>query len=111
VRHAFSDRLQFRSQFQYESKDQDNRETTPASDGLTILRDTVLMPRFLRYLPRKTQSYRTRSELIWNLRTAPIQHRLLFGHGWVQQYDWTYGYPIRQRGPRNWGWMLKSTVA
>lgn len=107
VRHAFSDRLQFRSQFQYESKDQNNRETLPASDGLTILRDTALMPRLLRYLPRKTHSYRTRNELIWNVRTASIQHRLLFGHGWVQQYDWTYGY----RTSRSNGGMTAAVLA
>ena len=92
VRHAFSDDLQFRSQFQYESKDQDNRETQALSDGLTILRDTALMPRLLRYQPRKTQNYRTRNELIWNVATGPLQHRLLFGHGWLVQYDWSYGY-------------------
>ena len=38
-RHAFTANLQFRSQFQYESKKQDNRETQAISDGLTILRD------------------------------------------------------------------------
>lgn len=92
VRHSFTDNLQFRSQFQYESKDQNNRETQALSDGLIILRDTALMPRLLRYQPRKTENYRTRNELIWNGATGPIQHRLLVGHGWLQQYDWNYNY-------------------
>ncbi|MFM8335300.1 MAG: TonB-dependent siderophore receptor [Opitutaceae bacterium] len=92
LRHAFSDNLQFRSQFQYESKDQNNRETQALSDGLTILRDTALMPRLLRYQPRKTENYRTRNELIWNVATGPMKHRLLAGHGWLQQYDWNYSY-------------------
>lgn len=92
LRHAFTDNLQFRSQFQFESKDQNNRETQGLSDGLTILRDTVLMPRLFRFQPRKTLNYRTRNEVIWNVATGPIQHRLLLGHGWLQQYDWNYSY-------------------
>jgi len=96
VRHAFTDNLQFRSQFQYESKDQNNRETQSLSDGITILRDTVLMPRVLRFLPRKTLNYRLRNEFVWNLATGPIQHRLLLGHGWQQQYDWSYTYITSQ---------------
>lgn len=92
VRHAFTDDLQFRSQFQYEGKDQNNRETQPLSDGLTILRDTALMPRLFRFQPRKTLNYRLRNEVVWNVATGPIQHRLLLGHGWQQQYDWSYSY-------------------
>jgi len=107
VRHAFADSLQFRSQFQYESKDQNNRETQALSDGLTILRDTALMPRLLRYQPRKTENYRARNELIWTGATGPIQHRLLLGHGWLQQYDWNYNY----RTSRNNGGITAANLA
>lgn len=92
LRHAFSDRLQFRSQFQYESKDQNIRETIPNSDGLVILRDTAVVPRAFRWRPQKTLNFRLRNEFVWNVATGPVQHRLLLGHGWLQQYDWNYTY-------------------
>jgi outer membrane receptor protein involved in Fe transport len=92
VRHAFTNNLQFRSQFQYESKDQNIRETIPQSDGLVILRDTALVPRSFRWRPQKTLNYRLRNEVVWNVATGPVDHRLLLGHGWQQQYDWNYTY-------------------
>ncbi|MBL9192148.1 MAG: TonB-dependent receptor [Opitutaceae bacterium] len=99
LRHAFTDNLQFRSQFQYETKKQDNREAQALSDGVTILRDTALMPRLWRHIPRDTDNYRTRNELIWNTKTGPVKHRLLFGHGWIEQYDLNITY----RSPRSNG--------
>lgn len=98
-RHAFSGRLQFRSQFQYETKVQRQEETQANSDGLVILKDTALMPRVWRRIPRDTDNYRTRNELIWNFKTGPVSHRVLLGHGWMQQYDWNYTY----RSPQNYG--------
>ncbi len=53
-RHAFSDRLQFRSQLQYESKVQLFEETFGSPESLTILRDTALTSRSWRRLPRDT---------------------------------------------------------
>ena len=99
LRHAFTNNLQFRSQLQYETKKQDQVETFAESVGLTILRDTALMPRRWRSLPRTTDNYRTRNELIWNFPTGPIKHRLLLGHGWSQQYDMNEDY----RSPGNYG--------
>lgn len=99
LRHSFTPNLQLRSQFQFESKKQDNRETFAESQGLTILRDAALMPRRWRYLPRITDNYRTRNELVWNLRTGPVQHRLLMGHSWDEQYDKNVDW----RSPGNYG--------
>lgn len=99
LRHSFSTNLQFRSQFQYESKVQDIKETFAESQGITILRDAALMPRRWRDLPRDTKNYRTRNELVWNVETGPIKHRLLFGHAWDEQYDDNYDY----RSPGNYG--------
>ena len=45
------------------------------------------MPRLYREQPRDTWNYRTRNELVWNVPTGPLQHRMLFGHGITQQYD------------------------
>ncbi len=87
LRHAFTDDLQFRAQFQYETKAQRHQETQALSDGLTILRDTALMPRLWREIPRDTDNFRSRNELIWNFKTGPISHRMLGGHGWTEQYD------------------------
>ena len=99
VRHTFTADLQFRSQFQFESKEQDNKETFAESQGVTILRDAALMPRRWRHLPRTTDNYRTRNELVWNVKTGPVQHRLLFGHAWDEQYDENVDY----RSPGNYG--------
>ncbi len=101
LRHAFTRRLQFRSQFQWELKEQDNLETQALSDGLVILKDTVLMPRLKRYQPRDTDNYRTRNELIWEFGTGALRHRLLLGHGWTEQYDVNKSY----RTPQNYGGM------
>lgn len=86
-RHAFSDRLQFRSQFQYETRDQVIEETVANGGSLAILRDTVLTGRYWRYIPRITRNYRTRNELIWEFNTGPLHHRFLGGHAYNEQYD------------------------
>ncbi len=99
VRHTFTAALQFRSQFQFESKNQDIRETFAESQGITILRDAALMPRRWRDLPRITDNYRTRNELVWSVATGPVKHRLLFGHSWDEQYDENVDY----RSPGNYG--------
>lgn len=106
LRHAFSRHLQFRSQFQWETKEQDNREMHALSDGLTVLKDTVLMPRQKRYQPRNTDNYRTRNELIWEFGTGPVNHRLLVGHGWNEQYDINESY----RTPQNYGGLTGSRL-
>lgn len=87
VRHAFTDSLQFRSQFQYETKDQLFQETFASPEALTILRDTALTSRSWRQIARDVENYRSRNELIWKVATGPVNHRLLFGHGWIEQYD------------------------
>jgi iron complex outermembrane receptor protein len=99
IRHAFTEKLQFRSQFQYEAKDQLFQETFGSPEALTILRDTALTSRSWRRLPRDTTNYRTRNELIWNVATGPVSHRLLLGHGWIQQYDLNSAY----HSSRNYG--------
>jgi iron complex outermembrane recepter protein len=99
VRHAFTERLQFRSQFQYEAKSQLFQETFGSPESLTLLRDTALTSRSWRRLPRETDNYRSRNELIWNVATGPVNHRLLFGHGWIQQYDLNSAYA----SSRNYG--------
>ncbi|PTX91460.1 TonB-dependent receptor plug domain-containing protein [Opitutus sp. ER46] len=86
-RHAFSDSLQFRSQFQFENRAQNNVETQALSDGLVILKDAALMPRQWRSRPQNTDNYRLRNELVWQARTGPLNHRLLLGQGWIQVYD------------------------
>jgi iron complex outermembrane recepter protein len=87
VRHAFTAQLQFRAQFQFETKNQQFLETFASPESLTILRDTALTSRSWRYLPRDVENYRSRAELVWNVATGPLNHRLLFGYGWIQQYD------------------------
>lgn len=91
-RHAFSDRLQFRSQLQYEAKEQLFEETFGSPESLTILRDTALTSRSWRRLPRDTTNYRTRNELVAQFATGPVAHRLLLGHGWIEQYDESSAY-------------------
>lgn len=86
-RHALSDNLQFRSQFQYETRVQNIEETVANGTQLVILRDTALTSRSWRHIPRTTRSYRTRNELIWNVETGPLKHRLLGGFAWDETYD------------------------
>ena len=92
VRHAFADNLQFRAQFQSETKRQLFQELTSGPAALTILRDTALIARSYRQIPRDVDSYRSRNELIWNVATGPVRHRLLVGYGWIQQYDLNITY-------------------
>ena len=99
LRHTFNANLQFRSQFQYEFKKQNNRETFAESQGVTILRDAALMPRRWRHEPRDTKNYRTRNEFVWNVATGPVKHRLLIGHAW----DETYDDNLSLRSPGNYG--------
>ena len=87
LRHAFTPDLQFRTQLQFETKNQEFLETFASPEALTILRDTALISRSWRYLPRDVENYRSRSELVWNVATGPVKHRLLLGFGWIQQYD------------------------
>jgi outer membrane receptor protein involved in Fe transport len=86
-RHAFTDNLQFRSQFQYETREQNLVETVSNGGQVSILRDTVLIGRYWRQIPRVTRTYRTRNELVWNVETGPIKHRVLGGFAWDEQYD------------------------
>lgn len=92
VRHAFTDKLQFRAQLQYEGKEQLFSETFGSPESLTILRDTALTSRSWRQLPRDTTNYRTRNELVWEVNTGPVAHRLLVGHGFIEQYDENSSY-------------------
>lgn len=99
VRHAFSDQLQFRGQFQYEGRSQLFQELLGAPEALTLLRDAALSSRSYRRIPREVDNYRARNELIWNGRTGPVRHRLLLGYGWNQQYDLNLTY----HASRNYG--------
>ena len=86
-RHAFTGNLQFRAQVQYETRLQAQVETVANGGTVSILRDTVLMGRSWRSIPRTTRTYRTRDEFIWKAKTGPVNHQLLLGVGWQQQYD------------------------
>ncbi|WP_438480629.1 TonB-dependent siderophore receptor [Oleiharenicola lentus] len=97
-RHAFTDNLQFRGQFQYETREQDLVETVSNGSTVSILRDTVLVGRYWRMIPRITRTYRTRNELVWNVETGPIKHRLLGGFAWDEQYDDQKTYQAAQPG-------------
>ena len=101
LRHAFTRNLQFRSQFQYEIRDQLLQETAAGGSTLTILRDTALTGRSWRIRPRMTRSYRARSELIWSVQTGPLSHRLLAGQGWTEQYDHDVTFSSASSGNNN----------
>ena len=87
ARHVFNANFQFRSQFQYSDRDQHQVETQPWIESLTILRDAVLTPRAWRDVPRGTENFRTRNELVAKLKTGPVKHQILAGHAWDLQYD------------------------
>ncbi len=99
LRHVFNDHWQYRMQFQYSDRDQYQVEIQPDISALTILRDAVLMPRSWRDVPRGTEMYSTRNELIAALKIGPTQHRLLAGHAWTQQYN----DPKTSRSVKNYG--------
>lgn len=88
--HSFTRDLHFRSQFQWEDKRQRIYELQALSAYLTVLKDAVLMPRGLRNLPVDTTNYRARNELVWEVATGPLKHRLLLGHGWTKQDEDNY---------------------
>ncbi|MGH8019875.1 MAG: hypothetical protein ACREIA_16670 [Opitutaceae bacterium] len=48
---------------------------------------------------RVPKNYRSRNELIWNVETGPVAHRLLLGHGWIEQYD----FNLNSDSSRNYG--------
>ncbi|MBI5381793.1 MAG: TonB-dependent receptor plug domain-containing protein [Opitutae bacterium] len=101
IRHSFSDNFQFRAQAQYEVRLQAQEETVANGTFLSILRDTALIGRYWRQIPRTTRSYRTRDEFIWNFKTGSIVHRMLFGFGWQQQYDRNTTYQSASSGNNN----------
>jgi iron complex outermembrane receptor protein len=105
LQHAFTRNLQFRSQFQWEDKVQEFLELQAVSDTLMIIKDAVLIPRVQRFWPRWISNYRMRNELVWEVSTGPINHRLLFGQGFTEQYD------LRQtfQSPRNHGGITNAT--
>jgi len=100
-RHTFSSNLQFRSQIQYETRVQEQVETVANGGTVSILRDTVLMGRSWRRIPRTTRNYRTRDEFIWKVATGPVRHQLLLGVGWQQQYDRNTTYTAPGSGNNN----------
>ncbi|MSU49261.1 MAG: hypothetical protein EXS37_09285 [Opitutus sp.] len=97
--HAFTPALQFRSEFQYEVRDQQNTETVIDQQAMTILADAALMPRYWRDQPRLTRNYKARNELYWNVKTGPVHHRLLAGQSLTEQYDRTQ----QSNTVGNWG--------
>jgi len=99
-RHAFTRSFQFRAQVQYETRLQAQTETVANGTTLSILRDTALIGRYWRSIPRTTRTYRTRDEFIWKAATGPVNHQLLFGVGWQQQYDRNTTYQAAQPGAR-----------
>lgn len=100
-RHAFSSALQFRAQVQYETRLQAQTETVANGTTVSILRDTVLVGRYWRSIPRTTRTYRTRDEFVWKVHTGPISHQFLFGIGWQQQYDRNTTYQSAASGNNN----------
>lgn len=100
-RHAFTRNLQFRAQVQYETRLQAQVETVANGGTVSILRDTVLMGRSWRSIPRSTRTYRTRDEFIWKVKTGPVSHQLLAGVGWQQQYDRNTTYTAPASGNNN----------
>lgn len=87
LKHAFTRNFQFRAQLQYEHRDQKQEETITRSLYPTILYDAVLVPRYYRTVPRETENFRTRNELVWQVRTGPFRHRFLGGVGYIKVDD------------------------
>lgn len=87
ARHVFNSNFQFRSQVQYSDRDQHQVEIQPWPEALTILRDAVLTPRSWRDVPRGTENFRTRNELVAKFQTGVLKHQVLAGHAWDLQYD------------------------
>ena len=100
-RHAFTRNLQFRAQAQYETREQLQQETIANGNTLMILRDTALTGRGWRQIPRTTRNYRTRDEVVWNVRTGPLEHRILAGFGIQQQYDHNTTFASATSGNNN----------
>jgi outer membrane receptor protein involved in Fe transport len=106
LRHIFTPNWQFRSQVQLGDRNQHQVETQLDTEAITLLRDAVLMARSWRDLPRGTVNYRTRNELVAKIKTGPLQHRLLAGHAWDQQYD----EPKTERSSKNFGGFAPGTA-
>jgi iron complex outermembrane receptor protein len=106
-RHIFTANIQFRSQVQAEFIDQFNQEVAPENLSVTLLQDAVLMGGYWRTRPETTDNYRTRNELIAQFNTGPLRHRLLLGHGWIEQYDRLF----TDRAQSNWGGLAAGSAA
>lgn len=102
-RHRFSDRFQFRAQFQMEDNDQNFYETQVDNSSLIILKDTALMGAQYRINPDGAQAFRTRDELVFQIGTGKINHRGLVGFAWNQSYSESKQWvtPINRGGVNN----------
>ena len=102
VTHIFSDNLQFRSQAQYGNKDQHLQETWAESAGLTILRDTALMPRSWRDRARHNTDYNLREELVGKFDIGSTHERFIAGMSIVTDYF----NQLEKQSVSNWGGFL-----
>lgn len=100
-RHAFTADLQFRSQYRREENLEERLETQALTEGLTVLRDTILIPRLFRKWDTTYSGHSLRNELIWAGRTGPVQHRVLVGAG----YDCVTERSISWQTSQNYGGM------
>ena len=100
-RHAFSESLQFRSQYRYEDNLEERLETQTLTEGLTVLRDTVLIPRLFRKWDTSYDGHSVRNELIWSGDTLGVRHRVVAGAG----YDNLTEESISWQTSQNYGGM------
>jgi outer membrane receptor protein involved in Fe transport len=81
-RHTFSSHFQLHAQYQYESRVQHRKETSPEAGFIFLLSDAVLMTRRFRDRYTDYDNNRVRAELVSQFKTGSVKHRLLGGFAW-----------------------------
>jgi iron complex outermembrane receptor protein len=78
-RHRFSDHLSFRSQYQFETYNQEINEIFPQIGQYVITATSASIRRAYREQNVDTKADRTRNELVGDFTTGQLRHRLLAG--------------------------------
>jgi iron complex outermembrane recepter protein len=90
--HQFNQHLNFRSQYQFETYNQEINEIFPQIGQYVITATTASIRRVYREQNVDTKADRTRNELVADFTTGALRHRLLAGHSFDETNEYQLFY-------------------
>lgn len=91
-RHQFTRGLSFRSQYQFETYNQEISEVFPQIGQYVITATSASIRRLYREQNIDTRADRTRNELVADFATGPVRHKLLGGHSFDETNEYQLFY-------------------